>query len=1009
MKNQKIHLTLIFLGCLLCSDLSVFAQNDVMLQGFNFNVPVDEANLNGFWWDNLAGKSQDLKEAGFTGIWTPPPGKAFSGINDTGYALFSHFDLGNYNLRGTVETRYGSRAELENMVAAMHARGIEVYADMVLHHITPDNRTLETNPIVKTYVGSEANNGAHVAFPTNEIVWRVPNAPAGDYYIQVKGYNLPCAASFSERAYEIYATWTNRNPEYPFEPGIPQRFPFNFESEPNNGDGQFNRFLESGSRIWAHINQCGDVDEYKITLSQQADINMILTSMQGTYSLGYGDQTRGYRISRVIGPQGDLTNSLQTLTYTNINYQADHGVTFTGEGERNWIWDYTYFHPNGPSDYLETYNGTNGIIPRAKLFVNDIDTSDARADGAANRLKYWGKWLTEQIGYDGYRLDSVNLYEEEFAASWINSMPRKGDGSQRFVVGEYSSLNKAWLRSWVAAMAQRGADAKVFDFNLKYDLNKLANGSSSTFNMTSLNHAGLVRDNTGNNLSGANVGTFAENHDTSRPGSWVYKDWQLPYAYILFADGRPSVLYANFYGTKLSSENEELTTPLSLQQDIRKLINIRRQQLEGDMIVLSETGNPTPKGGAANVYVGRRRGNLVKNRPGGILVLNNHESETKCLVVDNAPGGSNYENWSNKTLVDLAGKQAAARVAANGRVEVCAAPRGYSIYVPVEWMNNRASDFNRDGAADLAVFRPSSGVWYTSQNSNYVTRQWGAAGDRVVAGDYDGDRKTDFAVWRPGTGVWHIIQSSDNADAGYQFGASGDIPVPADYDGDGKTDKAVFRPSSGVWYIHNSADNSDKIINWGTSSDLPVPADYDGDGRADIAVWRPSSGTWYVMNSGVGGVTINQFGMAGDKPVPADYDGDRKTDLAVFRPAEGAWYILNSRFGNFQKRIFGNSEDKPVPSDFDADGRADIAVWQPSDGVWYIIRSADDSFFAVPFGANGDVPVRSSDVPVINEVRTIFGFSRTGGSLEQVFEQAVDNLLSEGTIGEGSTGIGLRQ
>ncbi len=46
---------------------------------------------------------------------------------------------------------------------------------------------------------------------------------------------------------------------------------------------------------------------------------------------------------------------------------------------------------------------------------------------------------------------------------------------------------------------------------------------------------------------------------------------------------------------------------------------------------------------------------------------------------------------------------------------------------------------------------------------------------------------------------------------------------------------------------------------------------------------------------------------------------------------------------------------------------------------------------------------------LINEVRTIFGFSRTGGSLQQVIEQAIDDLLSEGVIGEGSTGIGLRQ
>ncbi len=963
MKKQKFYLVFIFLICLFGSNTPIFAQNDVMMQGFNFYVPVDIANRNGTWWDNLASKSQDIKEAGFTGIWTPPPSKALTGIEDVGYSISSHFDLGNYNQRGTVETRYGSRSELENMVKAMHARGIEVYADTILHHIVTDYRSLEPNPIVKSYVTSEANNRVRVAYPTNQIVWRVPNAHPGDYYLQVKGYNLPCAADYSERSYEIYATWTNPNPDYPFEPNYPQTKPFNFESEPNNGNGQFNGFPVSGSRVWANLGQCGDVDEYKITLSRQADINVILTSMQGDRVLSYGDQSRGYRISRVGSSQGDLTNTLQTLTYTHIDYKKDFGVTHTGAGEQNWVWDYTYFHPNSESDYLETYDGTDGIIPRAKLFGQDIDTSDEGPDGGVNRMKYWGKWLTNQIGYDGYRLDSVNLFEIDFAASWMNAMPRKTDGSQRFVVGEYSTLNKFRVRQWVEAMGQRGVDAKVFDFNLKYDFNRLANGDSTTFNMTSLNHAGFVRDNTGGNLPGASVITFAESHDTSRPGHWLLKDWQLPYAYILFAEGRPCVLYAHFFGTRLYSDGEELTTPISLQQDLRKLINIRRQQLEGDTVVLSETGNPSPTSDTANVYAARRGGNLAKNRPGGILVLNNHERETKCLTVDNAPNGSNYENWSNKTLVDLTGAQPATQVAANGRVRVCAAPRGYSIYVPVEWMNNRASDFNRDGAADFAVWRPSNGVWYTLQNSNFAAKQWGVAGDRVVAGDYDGDRKNDVAIFRPSTGNWHIIQSSDNLEIYYHYGTSGDIPVPADYDGDGKTDMAVFRPSSGIWYIHNSADDSDKALNWGLNTDSPVPADYDGDGRADIAVWRPSNGIWYVINSGVGGFTFNQFGLAGDKPAPADYDGDRKTDLAVFRPSTGTWYILKSKDGAFYARAFGTSEDKAVPSDFDADGKADIAVWRPSNGVWYVIRSSNDTFFAKQFGQSGDTALRSSSIP----------------------------------------------
>lgn len=46
---------------------------------------------------------------------------------------------------------------------------------------------------------------------------------------------------------------------------------------------------------------------------------------------------------------------------------------------------------------------------------------------------------------------------------------------------------------------------------------------------------------------------------------------------------------------------------------------------------------------------------------------------------------------------------------------------------------------------------------------------------------------------------------------------------------------------------------------------------------------------------------------------------------------------------------------------------------------------------------------------LINEVRTIFGYARTGTSLQQAIEKVVDDLLNEGVIGEGSVGVGLRQ
>ena len=260
-------------------------------------------------------------------------------------------------------------------------------------------------------------------------------------------------------------------------------------------------------------------------------------------------------------------------------------------------------------------------------------------------------------------------------------------------------------------------------------------------------------------------------------------------------------------------------------------------------------------------------------------------------------------------------------------------------------------DFDGDGRADVSVFRPSTGFWYTSQNAavNYGAFQFGAAGDKLVPADYDGDGKTDIAVVRNGT--WYI-QRSTLGFTGITFGLADDIPVPADYDGDGKADVAVFRPSNGTWYLQRSSLGYTYLA-FGLGTDKPVPADYDGDGKAEVAVYRPSNGFWYNSTNpatNYGGV---QFGVAEDKPVPADYDGDGKIDRAVYRPSNGTWYLLRSTAG-FTGIQFGIASDLPVAADYDGDGKADVAVVR--NGIWYLNRTTA-GFTGIQFGYGDDKPL----------------------------------------------------
>ncbi|MCC6327362.1 MAG: VCBS repeat-containing protein [Acidobacteria bacterium] len=267
--------------------------------------------------------------------------------------------------------------------------------------------------------------------------------------------------------------------------------------------------------------------------------------------------------------------------------------------------------------------------------------------------------------------------------------------------------------------------------------------------------------------------------------------------------------------------------------------------------------------------------------------------------------------------------------------------------------------------ADLAVWRPSTGVWYVRINGyQWISQTWGQQDDRPVPGDYDGDGTTDFSIWRPSNFTWYVIHSSTGAFYSYQFGGASDLMAAADYDGDGMTDEAVFRPTDGTWYISASMAGYYLDTSIFDIGDLPAPADYDGDGKADLGVFRPSERKFYSKNSS-NGATVEiapNFNPNGPswQPVSADYDGDGKADYAVYNANSGTWYIRSSITGTFPASPvqWGQSGDIPVPNDYDADAKVDYATWRPATGTWYIVQSATNySQRQTQWGQSGDIPV----------------------------------------------------
>lgn len=102
--------------------------SDVMMQAFEWDSPAD-----GGYYDFLKENAKKIKDAGIDALWLPPMCKG-GGDQDVGYGIYDLWDLGEFDQKGTVRTKYGTKKELLEAIDELHKNHIKVYADVVLNH-----------------------------------------------------------------------------------------------------------------------------------------------------------------------------------------------------------------------------------------------------------------------------------------------------------------------------------------------------------------------------------------------------------------------------------------------------------------------------------------------------------------------------------------------------------------------------------------------------------------------------------------------------------------------------------------------------------------------------------------------------------------------------------------------------------------------------------------------------------------------------------------------------------
>ncbi len=102
--------------------------NEIMIQFFEWYLP---SNSN--FWNTVANESKYLSDIGINYIWLPPAYKAANGINDVGYGVYDLYDLGEFDQRGSISTKYGTKEDYLNAIKSLHENNLKVIADIVFN------------------------------------------------------------------------------------------------------------------------------------------------------------------------------------------------------------------------------------------------------------------------------------------------------------------------------------------------------------------------------------------------------------------------------------------------------------------------------------------------------------------------------------------------------------------------------------------------------------------------------------------------------------------------------------------------------------------------------------------------------------------------------------------------------------------------------------------------------------------------------------------------------------
>ena len=269
----------------------------------------------------------------------------------------------------------------------------------------------------------------------------------------------------------------------------------------------------------------------------------------------------------------------------------------------------------------------------------------------------WGKWIVNEIDFDGFRFDASKHVDNGMIHDFIEEVNASTD-KELFFIGEAWVNDAETLVDYLNTVGQE--KLHVFDFPLRDNFVKMMKGN---LDMRWLGDKGLVNQD---DFKSRAI-TFVENHDTERDATNEYGTEAIvhrkmqAYCYILMRrDGVPTIFWKDYYNH-------------GLKERIDKLITARKKFAYGDAYESEENDE--------NTYSYIRTGDEEHPGSGLVMMITQHENEELIeKKINTGQADTAYYDYTGNVEEKVktnADSEAVFKVKAT-------AESGYSVWVPVE-------------------------------------------------------------------------------------------------------------------------------------------------------------------------------------------------------------------------------------------------------------------------------------------------------------------------------------